>query len=191
MPPPVSRFLMPPPPLCRRCHRAAFFNTALMRLRCRPRPAVLLPPLCCRCLSCSADAVAVMPLPSLPCRRCPCADAAVSVLPPLPPLCCSSCCRCPAALLPRSLLPLSCRRAPANTALLPPHCRHRPRVANSATTLPTVTAPLRPCSRCSASVATALPLLTQPICHRNAAAGLALPGAPAAALPPLPPRCLL
>jgi hypothetical protein len=92
------------------------------------------------------------------------------VLPPLPPLCCSSCRRCPAALPPRSSLPLSCRRAPANTALLPPRCRRCPRVADSATTLPTVAAPLRPCSRCSASAATALPPLTQPICRRVRAA---------------------
>jgi hypothetical protein len=59
MPPPVSRFLMPLPPLCHRCYHAAFFNTTLMRLRCRHRPAALLPPLCCRRLSCSANAVAV------------------------------------------------------------------------------------------------------------------------------------
>ncbi len=92
------------------------------------------------------------------------------MLPLLPLLGCSSCRRCPVALPPRSSLPLSCRRAPANTALLPLRCRRCPRVADSATTLPIVAAPLRSCSRCSASAATTLPPLTQPICHQVRAA---------------------
>jgi hypothetical protein len=68
MPPPVSCFLMPPLLLCCRCHCAAFFNTALMRLCYCRCPAALLPLLCCRCLSCSANAVAMLPLP--PCAIC-------------------------------------------------------------------------------------------------------------------------
>ncbi len=66
---PVSRFLMPLPLLCRRCHCAAFLNTTLLWRRCRCHPAALLPPLCCRRLSCSAAAVAVLLPPHPPCRH--------------------------------------------------------------------------------------------------------------------------
>jgi hypothetical protein len=168
--------VMPPlPPPCRRqraavatpllrwcCHSAA--NTALLPPRCRHCSAAgaktlrpLTPPYCRRA------AAAPLP-PPLRCRRRPRADTAVAMLPPPPPLCCSRCRQCLFALPPRSLLPLSCRCAPTNNALLPPRCRRRPRVPDAAAALPAVAAPLWPCCRCSASAATVLPLLTQPIC---------------------------
>jgi hypothetical protein len=87
MRPLVSRFLMPLPPLLHCYHHAAFNNTALMRLRCRRRLAALFTPLCCRHLSHSAAAIAMLSLPPPPCH-----------------------CRCPATLPPRCFLPLSCPR---------------------------------------------------------------------------------
>jgi hypothetical protein len=194
--------LPPPPPFCRLratvaaplprwCCRSAATNSALLPPRCCRRSAAVanaLPPLTRP--YCRRAAASTLPPPLCCCKR-PHSDTAVAVLPPPPPPCCSRCRRCPAALPPRSSLPLSCRCAPTNNALLPPRCCRQPRVANATAMLPAIATPKPPCCCCSASAPTAPPPLTQPICRRDAAAGLALPDASAAALPPLPPRCLL
>jgi hypothetical protein len=92
-------------------------------------------------------------LPTLPSRIrrcCPAAAAtAVAVLPPPPPLCRRLHC-CPVTLLPRCLLPLSCRRR-----------RHRPHHADASAALPAVATPLPRCLRRSANAATMPPTLLQ------------------------------
>ncbi len=97
-----------------------------------PKPSWPLPP-CChrhrhRHRRHHTDAAATALPPH--CHRC-CGAAAVIAMLPMPLLPChpAACCSCAAAVL--QLLPRP-----------PPRCRHHPRAANAAATLPTVAAPL-------------------------------------------------